>query len=173
MLSTPPGNRRTIFGSALHPWNVHLWQSRGFLFARYTSLMEVCELYNIPIGSKIETQIPAVSVLSAQEPLYESGSCFPGDVNDKNKNLCRRIQPLLRSAEGNPVQMAGPGSPQCPTTPPGMRNREGTLFHCARIRHIRPWRIRATTGLSDDHIRAGRSCWKKHREITEIFIHQA
>ena len=34
-------------------------------------------LYNIPAGSKIETQIPAVSVLSAQGPLHERPLPFP------------------------------------------------------------------------------------------------
>ncbi len=45
-----------------------------------------------------------------------------GSMNDKNKGLCRRFQPLLRSAEENPVQMAGPGSPQQAGAPPGVRD---------------------------------------------------
>ena len=66
-----------------------------------------------------------------------SGPCFLRGTASENAGLCGRLQPVLRGAQGDIVQMARPGAPEQDIASSRMRDRQTAILYCPRFRDSR------------------------------------
>ena len=78
-----------------------------------------------------------------------SGPCFLCGGASENSSLCRLLQPVLRSGQGDPVQMARSSSAEQAAASSGMHSRQAAVFHRPCLRDSGPRRASPPAHVSE------------------------